>query len=285
MELTQFISGERFQGLADISFIPIGNGLGESECDFVKKQQENNNYKVFYYSENTTVTDLPNVKTIFVNTWTLPRFFRTIFPQLKGQYTFISHNSDMGLTEDYRNFLDSEKVLKWFSQNKDISHPKAFSLPIGLGNQQYPHGDLNLLSNVITCNNKKENLVFKNFNIQTNSYKRSIIDFVTHTNGFFMSNPTNQKDYFESISKSMFCISPPGNGVDCHRIWECLYLKTIPIVEYNSAFNEFNHLPILFVSDWSAVTTEFLMSKTNMLDKFINIPELTINYWRNKILW
>jgi hypothetical protein len=49
MELDQFISGERFQALADISIIPYGSGNGEKECYFVKEQQKNNNYKVFYY--------------------------------------------------------------------------------------------------------------------------------------------------------------------------------------------------------------------------------------------
>ena len=42
--IEQFISGERFQALADISFIHTGNGNGESECGFVKEQQNNNKY-------------------------------------------------------------------------------------------------------------------------------------------------------------------------------------------------------------------------------------------------
>lgn len=285
MELSQFITGERFQGLADISFIPLGNGVGESECDFVKTQQKNNNYKSYFYNENTTILNLDEVKTIFVNTWTLQRFFNVIFPQLKGKYNFISHNSDMGLTEVYRDFINSEKVIKWYSQNKDINHTKTFSLPIGLGNQQYPHGNLSLLNSIIAKNTNKENIVFKNFSIQTNGYKRSIIDFLTHRNGIVMSNPCSQEEYFNSIAKSMFCISPPGNGVDCHRIWECLYLKTIPVVEYNEAFREFKHLPILFITDWATVTIEFLMSKVHMLKEFDNpINELTLDYWKNKIL-
>lgn len=285
MELNQFISGERFQALADISFIPIGNGVGESECDFVKKQQENNNYNAFYYNDNSVIPELTNIKTIFVNTWTLPKFARVIFPQLKGKYNFISHNSDMGLTSSYSNLVESDTVIKWYSQNKDIRHSKALSLPIGLGNQQYPHGDLSLLNRVISKNNNKENLLFKNFSIGTNPVKRTAVDFITHRNGFQMSKPSNQEGYFDAISKSIFCISPPGNGVDCHRIWECLYLKTIPIVENDPAFNDFAHLPILFINDWNMVTIEFLMSKVHMLEKFNNpIPELSMDYWKGKVL-
>lgn len=285
MELNQFISGEKFQALADISFIPYGNEVGESECDFVKVQQVNNNYNVFYYHEDSKIPNLNAVKTIFVNTWTLPNFFRVIFPQLKGKYNFISHNSDMGLTDSCKHILDSEIVIKWYSQNKDIDHSKAFSLPIGLGNQQYNHGNVSLLNKIIEIKNYKTNLVFKNFSTNTNVSKRSIVDFITHKNGIYMSKQTNQEGYFDAISKSMFCISPPGNGIDCHRIWECLYLKTIPVVEYNAAFKEFTHLPILFVNDWNIVTPEFLMSKVTMQDQFNkSIPELIMNYWKGKIL-
>lgn len=285
MELNQFISGERFQGLADISFIPIGNGLGESECDFVKTQQKNNNYKVYYYSENTVVTDLLDVRTIFVNTWTLPKFFRVIFPQLKGKYNFISHNSDMGLANEYRQFLDSDKVIKWYSQNKSIEHEKAFSLPIGLGNSQYPHGNLFLLRNVIEKNKQKTKLVCKNFSVETNSGVRSYIDLVTNINGFRMQSKVAQQEYFDNLAEYSFCFSPPGNGIDCHRIWECLYLKTIPIVEYHECFKDFKHLPILFIKDWNTITYDFLNNNLDIYKKFSTpISELNIDFWKGKII-
>lgn len=285
MELNQFISGEKFQGIADISFIPIGGSVGESECDFVKTQQANNNYNVFYYSENTTVTDLPGVKTIFINTWTLPKFLRVIFPQLKGKYTFISHNSDMGLAHEYRSVLDSEKVIKWFSQNKSIDHPKAFSLPIGLGNRQYPHGNVNMLNSIITKNKQKTKIAYKNFSVETNPGVRSMIDIVTNNNGFVMQKKTLQEEYFESIADHVYCFSPPGNGIDCHRIWECLYLKTVPIVEDHECFKDLKHLPILFINNWDKVNMEFLKNNLNLVNKFdSSIPELTMKYWEDKIL-
>ncbi len=48
----------------------------------------------------------------------------------------------------------------------------------------------------------------------------------------------------------MFCVAPRGNGMDCLRYWECLYLKTIPIV---CGFNWFNDLklPVIRLNDWS----------------------------------
>jgi hypothetical protein len=100
-----------------------------------------------------------------------------------------------------------------------------------------------------------------------------------------MSRSASQEKYWNNISESMFVISPPGNGVDCHRIWECLYLRAVPIVKYHEAFSQFTHLPILFIDDWRQVTVEFLRSKISEYATvdFDSIPELTLAFWENKI--
>ena len=286
MELSNFVSGERLQGIADVSVIPIGNNVGESECDFVKTQQQNNNYQVFYYNENTN--DLPefvlNAKIIFVNTWTLEKFFKIIFPKLTKQYIFISHNSDISFDDTYIHFLNDSKIIKWFSQNVTATHKKLFALPIGLGNQQYPHGNLQLLKSVIDKNIKKDILVFKNFNINTNINDRQICNTITNQNNIQMFYGQNQIEYFEYIARSKFVISPPGNGPDCHRIWECFYLKTIPIVLKSSAFNKFLDLPILFINNWEEVTIHWLREQVNKFENIsFNNNKLFLEYWNKTI--
>jgi hypothetical protein len=283
MDVENFISGERFQALADISFIPIGNDNGESECGFVKDQQRNNNYNVFYYDSNTTVLpDMSNIKKIFVNTWTLDKFFNTIFPLLKGQYIFISHNSDLGFTERYLGFLNDDRVIKWFSQNVYLVQEKLISLPIGLGNQQYPHGNVTLIKHIMETNINKEILVFKNFDINTNFSERSMVDQNTTKNNILMSPHCNQQDYFVKLAQSMFVISPPGNGVDCHRVWECLYFKTIPVVKRHPCFNQYSDLPILFIDDWNTVTEDFLLANLKQFN-VADIQQLHLDYWKSLI--
>ena len=283
MELSQFISGERFQALADISFIPLGSGNGESECGFVQEQQRNNNYRVFYYDNNTiALPDLEDVKTIFVNTWTLDKFFSIIFPLLLGKYTFISHNSDLGFEERHASFLDSEKVIKWFSQNAYIEHSKLISLPIGLGNQQYPHGNLKLIKSIIERKLNKELLVFKNFDCNTNYSEREYVNKVTAMNNIPMGPHLSQEEYFTRLAQSAFVVSPPGNGVDCHRIWESLYFKTIPIVKRHLCLKQYENLPILFIDNWESITEEFLRKECNH-SRFDDIQQLNLDYWRDLI--
>jgi len=287
MNIDNFITGERFQALADVSIIPEGEAVGESNCDFVVKQQINNNYNTFYYNNYTaTLPDyVQNARIIFVNTWTLDKFFNTIFPLLKNKYIFISHNSDSAFTSTYAHYLDSGKVLKWYSQNIACNHTKLFAIPIGIANQQYSHGNLGLLKQIIDTSHSKEYLAYKNFDIYTNFQIRSHIDHITTQNGIPMNNRVDQPSYLTNLAKCIFCISPPGNGVDCHRVWECLYLKTIPIIKYNDSFIQFKHLPILFIDDWSTVTAEFLnKASVNFQANWkSNLTELNMLDWKDKI--
>jgi hypothetical protein len=57
-----------------------------------------------------------------------------------------------------------------------------------------------------------------------------------------------------------FCICPEGNGVDTHRLWEAIYLKTVPIV-IKSKFTDIlikNNLPLVVIDDWSDLNIEKL---------------------------
>jgi hypothetical protein len=52
------------------------------------------------------------------------------------------------------------------------------------------------------------------------------------------------------VERSKFVVSPPGNGYDCHRTWEAIYLGAVPIVlkEY-WPFQKYR-LPVLVVDTW-----------------------------------
>ena len=69
------------------------------------------------------------------------------------------------------------------------------------------------------------------------------------------------KQYLTELSTHKFCVSPPGNGIDCHLFWECLYVGTIPIVEKTIAYDQFSDLSIVVIEDWDIITTDFLNKK------------------------
>lgn len=275
-EENEFITGDNIESLGNFIF-DIGNYIDgdHGRCKTTKTEQELIDEQIHLINEQEP-------KLLYCYGHDIQRLYSNIH-KIKIKFTLITHNSDIGILQEYEQLANNNNIIKWYGQNNYLFHPKTISLPIGIARKKYPHGDTLLLSR-LTKNTEKTNLVYKNFSIDTNINTRSIVDNVTSNNGINMSSKCSQEQYLENISKSVFVISPPGNGIDCHRIWECLYLKTIPVVQYHPALEQFKHLPILFVDHWDNVTINVLESRLSMLSAFNKkIDELNFNYWKTLI--
>jgi hypothetical protein len=91
------------------------------------------------------------------------------------------------------------------------------------------------------------------FTVATNRNERQQAwDFCQNLNdAFLMPAFTTPKKYRNLVTRSKFVISPPGNGADCHRTWEAIYLGAVPIVL--SEYWGYSHwrLPVITVEKWS----------------------------------
>ena len=57
-----------------------------------------------------------------------------------------------------------------------------------------------------------------------------------------------------------FCVCPEGNGVDTHRLWECLYLKVVPIVvksEFTTILQK-QEIPLVVLEKWEDLNITIL---------------------------
>jgi len=88
-------------------------------------------------------------------------------------------------------------------------------------------------------------------------------------------------EYFKSLPKYKFVISPEGNGIDCHRHYEALMAGCIPIVEDSSLIRcKYGDVPFLFTTDYSEITREYLAKKyEEMIDKMWDFRKLFLSYW------
>jgi hypothetical protein len=283
-----FITGEKFQELAEVSIAL--NVESNFASNLVKTQLSNIKTKCYVFDPSNIPQNIPNeiknAKSIFVYTHILPFFFENIFPKIESTFTLITHNSDHGIETDMLSYLDNSKIRKWFCQNKYITHPKLFSLPIAIANSQWSHGNLSILEKIVKLNLLKNNLVYKNFDVSTNPDHRHQANHDTKQNSFYMSPNIPFEEYLKQIKQSYFSFAPLGNGADCHRIWECLYLGCVPVVpkrEY--CFDDFKHLPILFVDNFKDVTKEHLEQQIDIFYPFskYNLQLLDLEYWKNKI--
>lgn len=82
--------------------------------------------------------------------------------------------------------------------------------------------------------------------------------------------------------------------MDCHRTWELLALKTVPIVQRTSLVPLlYEGLPVIVVDNWDEVFAPGALDrfKQNILDQFGDEPfdrpdvteRVTNDYWKRKV--
>lgn len=260
--------------MADINNY-INAGTYEDLCDYA-----------IILAENKIVTnDLLNKDCIvFCKTDHIDYLFSYI-RNTKHSYIIITHHSDYPIDE-YRFSLKPTNVKKWFAINSTINDNSIVSIPLGikthkgifLEEKYKTKWFINNLDEI--KNNEKENIIYCNWN-NTNNYRNLIIEKLNKNNiNYKLENNIPFDIYIQNMSKCKYVISPPGNGIDCHRTWEALYVGCIPIVIKNKIYEEWNELPILQVNDYEDLTNELLEEFSK---KTFNYEKLYMSYWRNKI--
>jgi hypothetical protein len=137
------------------------------------------------------------------------------------------------------------------------------------------------------------NLVYMNFNIANNYAKRQpAYDALKDKPWVTVDMHPKEYDfnnYIDNIYNHKFVVCPEGNGIDTHRIWECLYMGAIPLVCDNINRNFYYELPMIAVSSWERVTEDWCEHAYNDYKDLRgrnewNMNALTFDYWKNKIL-
>ena len=246
-----FITGEKFEINCDMiigEYSDINyNPLIKNTC--MEKILILSNHKI-----NNSIINNP--KNIFVYTHIIHQNFKTLLNILElfnNKFYLFLHNSDYSFDETHLLGLKKIKNLcKIFTQNINI--PKTdyvIPIPIGIPNQMWSHGNPDILNKIINENIEKSNLIYFNFKINTNKKIREhCYNIVSKTNIKWYPT-TDYKNYLKILKCHKFAICPQGNGIDTHRMWECFYLKVIPIC-IKCHLTEFyaNYFPILLLEKW-----------------------------------
>ena len=173
-------------------------------------------------------------------------------------------------------------VSEWYGINVNYEHPNLIPIPLGIA------GDFstkNLLANEFTnleTRSSKENLLYVNFQKNTNNDERTDIAQIFDDKKWALVKEPNLSlsEYREDLSKSSFVLCPYGNGFDTHRLWETLYAGSVPIVKKHLTFKTLANLPVLFVDDFNQIDYELLTKTYNQIkQKSYDYSKLTVGYW------
>ena len=244
-----FISGDTYKIMCDVRFDDLPDSQSIRKLDgydgrvFVSAGLAGNFLEI---ARANSSVDLSGVVLLIHNGDTIPSFesFRVVHERFKHIYT-----------------------VNWLG-----SLPNVSPLPIGLENLSY-------MRNGVPRDFRHQHRFPRNipllvsFSDHTNPEERKAARYEAKAikGAVFVSPGTSPREYRALVSRSKFVLSPPGNGPDCHRTWESIYLGAVPVVkESHWPFSDLN-LPVASVARWDQ-----LIQAVNTFDRFkrISISEL-----------
>lgn len=215
-----------------------------------------------------------------------------VYPPTKNMDVLITGHSDFAI-DDSHVAIFSPKI--WYAVNKQTDNASVISIPLGITNNTnesgiHPiYGDLDSMIKVMNEKTDKTQLVYMNFNIGTYPQERQLVWELFKTQswvtiGKIINTIEGRTTFLREIKSHDFVLCPRGNGVDTHRLWETLYMGSIPIVKRNIAHTGLDDLPICFIDDWSEVNEDFLeKEKLRINNNKYCLDKLKISYWVDKI--
>ena len=244
--------------------------------------------------------------TIFVASDGIAYFAQYILGKINTPFILVTGDSDLPINSlslgDCLNILlDSPMLVSWFCQNRDIDHPKLFSLPIGINIHNLWSNPLEwgggfilpalqeLQLKTIAQNAKplslREAKIFCNWHFSIDrADRRQCLEMIDHSLCHFQEKPLPMASTWELQSQFQFVLSPHGAGLDCHRTWEALLLGCVPIIKKSSIDDLFTDLPVVIVDDWDEITQERLNHTLAVINaKKINTEKMYMQYWKNQL--
>ena len=182
--------------------------------------------------------------------------------QFKNPFKLVLHNSDQNFGIIQLKYLDIPNCKKIYTQNVNVIHDDVIPLPIGIANSFWKWGNLDIFDEVLGADiDTKSDFIYANFTQAggvRDVNRLECYENVEKQNIPFVEN-MEYKDYLNTLKTYKYCISPQGNGIDCYRMWESLYLKVIPICIRSTLVEYFSKLfPIYIIDNWNDLDVKVL---------------------------
>jgi hypothetical protein len=216
------------------------------------------------------------------------------------EVTLIAGHSDDLLNFQKQSVAYIKGFKKIFGVNLKQFGSFSSPLPLGLTNQTnetpahliFGNTDvLRLARQHVASKDSFDNSVYANFSEQTNLRVRLPLKKLLHENSMpfddFEVSLDARLKYLKGIRNSNFTLCPEGNGIDTHRIWEALYMESIPIIKSNRVLNPLvANLPVLVIDEWTQILdTDYLESKWHSIrGKIFSTQGISANYWEKVFL-
>tara|TARA_Y100000310_G_scaffold307644_1_gene349942 strand:- start:25 stop:990 length:966 start_codon:yes stop_codon:yes gene_type:complete len=170
-------------------------------------------------------------------------------------------------------------ISHWFAANNAIEEDFVTTLPLGV-----QRGQAETLG---TISRAKKGLLYINFSLYTKPRLDAFNYFCMKEYEWATVVTEQNKDaaeFLEDIAAHEFVLCPQGNGMDTYRLWQTLYLGSIPIVNSTMQESFFSELPIMWCGDLDAIQSGPLGSAKELAPKLpVSFEKARLSYWKGQI--
>lgn len=217
-------------------------------------------------SSNTLTLPIPQ-NSIICTQGTAPilrEFFNLL---ITAPFTLVTIESDDPIPHN-TSWLSHPFLTKWYSWN--ANHENITAIPIGL-NHDTQLRPMSMAS--ITPSKQKIQKLLVNFKHDTlerinlyTSLLNSHTSFSANTWVHFepyvkkWDSSSSLTSHYTLMSNYKWILCPSGAGQDTHRVWETLYLGSIPVVLKSNISSLYNSLPVIQLDSWNQLSWDTLSS-------------------------
>jgi hypothetical protein len=271
-----FVSADTFRGIADVII----------EDNRVKRKTPIFPKPVVYFD----LTQLENSQTPAPNTRS--KGIRQLLELAGSNFDdgiLILNNADIPPSSEELAEL-AEAYRHVFCTNIVVESRKISAIPVGLENSyRNTNGVIYGFEKFRSApsTRRRSTRVLAYFNVGNNQTIRGPLARQLAASRFgWSSKRIDPRRYRSLVKETKFVISPPGNGIDCHRTWEAIYLGAIPVVMKDQLADSLvSALPILAVAHYD----DFLSLGDDQLDALytdlskVSADRAFMPYWLQKI--
>jgi len=162
-------------------------------------------------------------------------------------------------------------VVRVVAANSVVVSDKVIPAPYGVQRRMSPSDDrIEVLKSHM---DKESNKVPRSFRllyvgVNENSHeerKGLTQQFVDEPWATVETQRVDFETYLDRMWRCKFVLCPRGNAIDCHRNWETIYMRRVPVMKRTLFLEElYKDYQVLFVDDYSEVTEQLLLDNNQM---------------------
>ena len=210
------------------------------------------------------------------------------YPMMK--FIIITNLEDTPIDEDIFDAIP-DNVLCISAVNAIEHGGKVIPAPYGVQREMSPRDNrIEQLENAMKANidPSLSKLLYVNHNDSSHDDRVGLKDMFRDDE---WSNVDEQRvDYYHfllNLANHKFILCPRGNAIDCHRNWEVLYMRRVPVMKRDEYLEVlFKDYPVLFVDKYSDITKDLLLENEHLFQQAqeMDLTRLTLRGFFDNII-